>query len=202
MLAEACRQNAIWNRETVGGRSYTVAVNTSASQVRTRQLPDLVRTNLERHGLKPGQLALEITESVLLVKTDKVKETLAELSEIGVWLALDDFGTGFSALSYLSEFPFDTIKIDRSFIEQLGAGQPEGSAITQAIISIGNALSLVTVAEAVGTETQLRMLSDLGCHFCQGYLISLPLPASGINDLLAFPERSYLPGGPAKAQSS
>jgi len=201
VLAEACRQNAIWNRNAVDGRSYTVAVNTSARQVRTRHLPELVQTTLERFGLEPAQLELEITESVLLVRTDRVRQTLAELNEIGVWLALDDFGTGFSALSYLSEFPFDTIKIDRSFVEQLGAGQPEGSAITEAIINIGAALSLTTVAEAVGTEAQLHMLRDLGCHYCQGFLVSPPLPAPGILELLKDPARSYLPGESAANQS-
>ena len=201
VLAEACRQNAIWNRNAVDGRSYTVAVNTSARQVRTRHLPELVQTTLERFGLEPAQLELEITESVLLVRTDRVRQTLAELNEIGVWLALDDFGTGFSALSYLSEFPFDMIKIDRSFVEQLGAGQPEGSAITEAIINIGAALSLTTVAEAVGTEAQLHMLRDLGCHYCQGFLVSPPLPAPGILELLKDPARSYLPGESAANQS-
>ena len=93
------------------------------------------------------------------------------------------------------------IKIDRSFVEQLGAGQPEGSAITEAIINIGAALSLTTVAEAVGTEAQLHMLRDLGCHYCQGYLISPPLPAPGVLELLKDPARNYLPGESTSNQS-
>ena len=201
VLEEACRQNGIWNREARPGYSYTIAVNTSARQIRSRGLPGLVHRNLEKHGLQPGQLALEITESVLIVGTSTVRRNLAELHDLGVVLSLDDFGTGFSALSYLSEFPFDSIKIDRSFVEQLGLGQPEGSAITQAILNVGEALSLMTVAEAVNTPAQLQMLRDLGCQFCQGFLVSPPMPADKITEMLADPGHSYLPGSIARIQS-
>ena len=111
-------------------------------------------------------------------------QQIKEIHELGVRLALDDFGTGYSSLSYLSEFPLDAIKIDRAFVEGLGRGDPSTSAIADAIAQIGRALSLLVVAEAVSTETQLQMVRDLGCSMAQGFLISPPLSVEQATDFV------------------
>jgi EAL domain-containing protein (putative c-di-GMP-specific phosphodiesterase class I) len=131
-------------------------------------------------------LKVEITESVLVEESGAADEMLEELSALGLQLILDDFGTGYSSLSYLNRFPFDAIKIDRSFIEGLGIEQ-ERSAIVEAIIGMARALGLNTIAEGVENEVQLAELRRLGCGFAQGFLFSGPLP---VRDMTALLERA------------
>ena len=168
-------------------------MNASSRQIRTTALPGLVAGLLKEHDVSPDRLALEITESVLVAGTSTVKTVLGELHDMGVALALDDFGTGFSSLSYLNEFPLDSLKIDRSFVDHLGNGDPKGSAIADAIIQIGKALSLTVVAEAVSSDTQLQMVRDLGCHLAQGFLLSRPVSADVATEMLQNPELSLIP---------
>jgi EAL domain-containing protein (putative c-di-GMP-specific phosphodiesterase class I) len=190
VLADAIRQMSEWQKLIERERELAVSVNASARQIRSKGLPGKVRGLLDEFEVDPRRLALEITESVLVAGTSTVKNVLNELHDFGVRLALDDFGTGFSSLIYLNEFPFDTIKIERSFIENLGAGERRGSAIAEAIISIGNSLSMTVVAEAVSTETQLQMVRDLNCDLAQGFLMSRPVTADLATRMLQDPGRS------------
>ncbi len=129
-------------------------------------------------------LALEITETVLMEAGQQVRQELEALRRIGVAIGLDDFGTGYSSLAYLKRFPLDFVKVDRGFVNGLGQG-PEDDAIVDAIISLGRALGLSTVAEGVETADQMALLRRLGCDRMQGYLFARPAPAPALDPLLA-----------------
>ena len=135
-------------------------------------------------NLAPHRLELEITESVLLQSNETTLRRLHQLRELGVRISMDDFGTGYSSLSYLRSFPFDKIKIDRSFINDLSNGS-DAVAIVQAIITLANSLKMTTTAEGVETEQQAQALRAMGCVEMQGYLFSRPKPAQEIKDQLA-----------------
>jgi EAL domain-containing protein (putative c-di-GMP-specific phosphodiesterase class I) len=135
-------------------------------------------------GLSGERLELEITETVLLQDTDTTLSMLNDLRALGVRISMDDFGTGYSSLGYLRKFPFDKIKIDRSFIQDL-ADKPDSIAIVRAVASIGSALGMATTAEGVETEEELAQLRHEGCTEVQGYLFSRPQPASEVARLLA-----------------
>ncbi|HEX3174033.1 MAG TPA: EAL domain-containing protein [Solirubrobacterales bacterium] len=179
----ACRQALGWHALQPDRRPLDISVNLSARQVAHRDLPVLVEDVLKRTGLEPVNLRLEITESVLVEESANATATLAALSELGVRLVLDDFGTGYSSLAYLNRFPFDALKIDRSFIEGLGIEQ-ERTAIVEAVIGMARALSLDAIAEGVENEAQLAELRRLGCDFAQGHLFSRPLAPEKITHLL------------------
>ncbi|HEX6936516.1 MAG TPA: EAL domain-containing protein [Actinomycetes bacterium] len=181
-LKESCRQAARWQRYAGPGGRFKVAVNVSARQLEAG-LPRLVRDALSHSGL-PGQaLTLEMTESVLMDRTDEVVELLRRIKTMGVRVAVDDFGTGYSSLSYLSRFPVDILKIDRSFVQRLGeeGGQDE---LVRTIVRLGESLRLETVAEGVETANQRAALEEMGCVFGQGYLFARPMPADEIDELL------------------
>jgi len=179
----ACRQVLEWHEQRPDARPFDVSVNLSARQVARRDLPAIVAEILARTGLDPVHLQLEITESVLVEESATAKATLEALSEIGVRLVLDDFGTGYSSLAYLNRFPFDALKIDRSFVEALGIEQ-ERTAIIEAIIGMARALSLDVIAEGVENEAQLSELRRLGCDYAQGHLFSRALPPEQVTRLL------------------
>ena len=179
----ACRQALGWHDLRPDQRPLDVAVNLSARQVAHRDLADSVREILARTGLDPVNLRLEVTESVLVEESASATATLEALSEIGVRLVLDDFGTGYSSLAYLNRFPFDALKIDRSFVEGLGVEQ-ERTAIVEAVIGMAQALSLDAIAEGVENEAQLSELRRLGCDFAQGHLFSRPLAPAKVTSLL------------------
>jgi EAL domain-containing protein (putative c-di-GMP-specific phosphodiesterase class I) len=179
----ACRQALAWQERRPDERPLDVSVNLSARQVAHRDLAASVADVLERTGLDPIHLRLEVTESVLVEESANASSTLTALSDLGVRLVLDDFGTGYSSLSYLNRFPFDALKIDRSFIEGLGIEQ-ERSAIVEAVIGMARALSLDVIAEGVENQTQVAELLRLGCDFAQGHLFSRPLPAAKIDSLM------------------
>jgi len=179
----ACRQALGWHDLRPDQRPLDVAVNLSARQVAHRDLADSVREILTRTGLDPVNLRLEVTESVLVEESASATATLEALSEIGVRLVLDDFGTGYSSLAYLNRFPFDALKIDRSFVEGLGIEQ-ERTAIVEAVIGMARALSLDAIAEGVENEAQLSELRRLGCDFAQGHLFSRPLTPQKVTTLL------------------
>jgi diguanylate cyclase (GGDEF)-like protein/PAS domain S-box-containing protein len=180
----ACRQTLAWHEQRPDARPFDISVNLSARQVAHRDLPAAVSEILERTGLDPMHLRLEITESVLVEESATATATLEALSEIGVGLVLDDFGTGYSSLAYLNRFPFDALKIDRSFVEALGIEQ-ERTAIIEAIIGMARALSLDVIAEGVENEVQLSELRRLDCDFGQGHLFSRALPPPKVERLLA-----------------
>jgi len=179
----ACRQALGWHDLRPDDRPLDVAVNLSARQVAHRDLADSVGEILARTGLDPVNLRLEVTEGVLVEESAGATATLEALSELGVRLVLDDFGTGYSSLAYLNRFPFDALKIDRSFVEGLGVEQ-ERTAIVEAVIGMARALSLDAIAEGVENEAQLSELRRLGCDFAQGHLFSRPLAPQKVTSLL------------------
>jgi len=153
-----------------------IAVNVSAVQVRSPQFVQLVVSALAASRLAPHRLELEITETVLMESSEAVLKTLHQLRGLGVRVALDDFGTGYSSLSYLSRFPFNKLKIDRSFVSGLGTN-PDCAAIVRAIVSLGASLGMTITAEGVETAAQLDFIRAVGCSEAQGYLLSTPKPA-------------------------
>jgi diguanylate cyclase (GGDEF)-like protein/PAS domain S-box-containing protein len=188
VLQQAARDCVRWQR-LYPGQSLTVSANLSAHQLRNAGLVDQIRTALEVHGLEPGCLCLELTETVLLEDVDRHIRTLLELRALGVRLAIDDFGTGFSSLTYLKRFPVDIVKIDRSFVAGLGI-DPCDTAIVRSVIDLAHALRLVVVAEGVERQDQLDALRALGCDLAQGYLFSRPQPPEELTDWLAQRARS------------
>ena len=182
-LESACRQVLEWHELRPDQRPFDVSVNLSARQVTHRDLAGTIREILDRTGLEPVHLRLEVTESVLVEESATANGTLEVLSDIGVGLVLDDFGTGYSSLAYLNRFPFDGLKIDRSFVDALGVEQ-ERTAIVEAIIGMARALSLDVIAEGVENEPQLLELRRLGCDYAQGHFFSRALPPEKITALL------------------
>ena len=167
--------------EAARGRDdVKVAVNLSPIQFRSRNPGDDRRGALASSGLPAQRLELEITESVLLQDTEATLATLHQLRELGVRIALDDFGTGYSSLSYLRSFPFDKIKIDRSFVHEL-AMNADCAAIVSAVAGLGRSLRIGTVAEGIETEDQLLLVRAAGCTHAQGYLFGRPCPAQALN---------------------
>ncbi|MBX9711399.1 MAG: EAL domain-containing protein [Xanthobacteraceae bacterium] len=177
VLREACMQAAKWPAD------IKVAVNLSPVQFRSRNLVLLVIAALAQSGLSASRLELEITESLFLADTDVNIATLHQLRELGVRISMDDFGTGYSSLSYLRSFPFDKIKIDRSFVRDL-ADRPDSVAIVRAISGLGRSLNISTTAEGVETMDQLDWLRLEGCTEVQGFLFSAARPASEVAALL------------------
>ncbi len=186
VLQEACRQLRRWQVKRYGGLQGAVEVNLSARQVDDPRIVATVEQILTETGLAPSFLTLEITESALMNDAASALSVLRALKELGVTLAIDDFGTGYSSLSYLQRFPLDILKIDKTFVDELGMA-PEGSEIISAVINLAHALGLQVIAEGVETERQLQELERLDCDFAQGYLFSRPVPAHELVD--AFPDR-------------
>jgi diguanylate cyclase (GGDEF)-like protein len=178
VLKQACRDAAHWPAK------LTVAVNLSAAQFRNPMLPLSVVAALGQSGLAPVRLELEITESVLLQDDQAVLDALHQFRGLGVRICMDDFGTGYSSLSYLRSFPFDKIKIDRSFVHELGR-KPDCAAIIRAVMQLGSSLGMITTAEGVETEEQFDILRAEGCMQLQGFLFSKPVPRAEIPLLLA-----------------
>jgi predicted signal transduction protein with EAL and GGDEF domain len=177
VLHKACVDAAGWP-DDIG-----VAVNLSPVQFRNSDLVRSVAHALEISGLRPTRLELEITESVLLDKTDANLAALHRLRDLGVRISLDDFGTGYSSLSYLRNFQFDKIKIDQSFVS-LMSREAQSQAIVSAIAGLGESFGIATTAEGVETADQLEKLRAEGCTEAQGYLISRPVPAENVAELL------------------
>ena len=177
VLRQACIAAAGWPR------GIAVAVNLSSAQIKPDTLALQVTAALGASGLAPDRLELEVTESVLMQNTVETLATLHHLRELGVRIAIDDFGTGYSSLSYLRTFPFDKIKIDKSFVDQI-ADKEDCVTIVQAVTTMAQRLSMTTVAEGVETDDQRQKLSELGCTEMQGYLFSRPKPAGELISLL------------------
>jgi predicted signal transduction protein with EAL and GGDEF domain len=176
VLRRACQQTANWPEDV------KVAVNLSPAQLKSRDVVQLVTSALEESGMAGNRLQLEITESVLMQNTFATLATLHELRKLGVQIAMDDFGTGYSSLSYLRSFPFDKIKIDRSFIEDLSNGA-EPLAIVHAVAGLAKCLNMISTAEGVETQQQLEKLQSVGCTEMQGYLFSRARPAAEIEQM-------------------
>jgi diguanylate cyclase (GGDEF)-like protein len=182
VLTEACRQMVTWDREFPACRDLTISVNLSARQCMQPGLLTDVGRVLRETGLPPSRLKLEITESIVLGNTDTVARILHDLRGLGVKLGLDDFGMGYSALTYLQRFPFDTIKIDRTFVSAMQEGA--NSEIIRAIVSLAEDLKMNVTAEGVETGEQRDRLQELACGFGQGFYFHEPLTSDGARDLL------------------
>jgi diguanylate cyclase (GGDEF)-like protein/PAS domain S-box-containing protein len=185
VLGEVCRQLAAWQRGRMP-RAFRVAANVSARQVRDPGIVDLLAGLIRETGADPAGLLLEVTESALLDEGEATAETIRRLKELGVRVALDDFGTGYSSLNHLRRYPIDMLKIDRSFVHQLGAGRDE-SALVRSVVRLGQTMRLEVVAEGVETEEQLRRLVALGARLGQGYLFSPGVPADTLTSMSAGP---------------
>ena len=196
-IREACRQVRYWQQEIPADEPIGLNVNLSARQLRHPNIVRDVADALDDTGLLPSRLALEITESVLMVDTAATLSRLLELKSLGVRLAIDDFGTGYSSFAYLRRFPIDILKIDKSFVDGV-ATEPTSGALVDAMIRIGKTLHLETVAEGVERVEQADRLRSLQCDVGQGYLFSRPVPSEAITALL----RERAAAGPSRANAA
>ena len=173
VLRQSCAEVKAWQARLPEGRQVRLAINVSVGQLRDSDFIADVTQALLESKLNPGCLVIEVTEGVLMHNTESMLAKLTQLSKLGVRIAIDDFGTGYSSLAYLHRFPIDIVKIDRSFIEQLGGNQ-DGAELARAIITLGDTLGLEVIAEGVELEQQLHELIELGCVAGQGYLYAKP----------------------------
>ncbi len=173
VLREACREAVSWDS------SHKIAVNLSPVQLGNADVADLVHRVLQETGLDPRRLELEITESTIIGDKERALETLRRIKAFGVTIAIDDFGTGYSSLETLRAFPFDKIKLDRSFMSEVESS-PEAKAIIRAILALGHTLRVPVLAEGVETRNQLDILLDEGCDEAQGYFLGRPMPMERI----------------------
>lgn len=179
VLRTACAEAATWPS------TIRVAVNVSAEQLTDVNFVTSVVQALSQSGLQPQRLELEVTESVFMREGTVALQILDQLMALGVRLALDDFGTGYSSLGYLSKTKFNTIKVDRSFVQGAARNAPESLAIIRAVVALADSLGMVTTAEGVETEEEYRMICQLGCRKIQGYLFGRPMPAADARRLLS-----------------
>ncbi|WP_404369458.1 EAL domain-containing protein [Marinobacter sp.] len=187
VLREACNAAARWEEST--GVRLNIAVNVSPRQFRDPGFVDAVLTAIEASGIRPEQLELEITERLILDNTIETATILRRLDEHGTRLSVDDFGTGFSALSYLKSYPFDILKIDKSFIHDVMI-EKDDAALVKAIVNMAHSLGLAVIAEGVEEESQTHFLMENGCDFAQGYFYSRPAPESEFEAWLRSNSRS------------
>jgi diguanylate cyclase len=183
VLDQACMHVAQLRAEHPGGQDLTVAVNVSVRQLRDDALIGQVTGALVRHSLPASALRIEVTESMFMENLDSMSERLGALREHGVQISIDDFGTGYSSLAYLKKLPIDELKIDRSFVMELGDDEANTSLV-EAIIAIASSLGIETVAEGVETPEQAAILRELGCANVQGYLYSRPVPCDELVPVL------------------
>lgn len=181
ILDQACAMAREWSKAM--NRYFSIAVNISSRQVRDVDLVGQVRASLNHHQLPPGCLEVEITESAVMDNVEKAKDMFRTLHDMGVKISLDDFGTGFSSLSYLRKFPISTLKVDKSFIDDIPTDADSKTMVTT-IISMARHLNLTTVAEGVETREQMGFLKENSCNQIQGYLFAPPLPADRFLDFL------------------
>ncbi len=184
VLQEACQQARKWQLNYKLADTFRVSVNISARHFANDGLVEDVANALKTAGLDPGRLVLEITESVLVQDADSVIARMLELKLLGVAFAIDDFGTGYSSLSYLKRFPIDILKVDKSFVDDVG-DSPEGAVLAEAIVQLGNTLHLQTVGEGIEQAQQVTGLRTLGCQFGQGFYFARPLRVEQIDELLS-----------------
>ena len=181
VIAEACRQAGCWR--AAGLAAGRMAVNVSARQFYADDLPEWINDSLIAADLPPDALEIEITETALMDRPELAVAQLHRLRAQGIRVALDDFGTGFSSLSYLSRFPVDKLKIDRSFVTA-AVDQPRAAVIVRAIVALGAQMGLDVVAEGVETEAQRNLLQSVACPQVQGWLYSRAVPATEVTAVL------------------
>lgn len=174
VIATACQRLSLLQAKGLLNRSTVMTVNLSARQFQDAGLVEYIHSQLERHGLRPDQFELELTESVLMENLDQVLETLNALRELGILISIDDFGTGYSSLGYLKKLPIHIVKVDRSFVRDIPNSRDD-MEITAAVIAMAHSLSYEVVAEGVETIEQLQFLEQCHCDYGQGYLFGKPL---------------------------
>ena len=184
LLEEACRQLRVWQLKYPKHSAMKISVNLSAKQLREPSLIEQIDYTLDKTELLGKFLKLEITESILMENLDTITQTLLALRERQIQLSIDDFGTGYSSLSYLHRFPVDTLKIDRSFVNEIKSGQ-ENSAIVKTIVALAHMLNMDVIAEGIETTTQLDQLKLLKCEHGQGYFFAKPLSKEKAEELIA-----------------
>ncbi|MFQ3171340.1 MAG: diguanylate cyclase (GGDEF)-like protein/PAS domain S-box-containing protein [Oleispira sp.] len=187
VLRQACSDMAKWQKNNIGVNR--IAINVSARQFKQHGFIDLVKEVIEESSIKPNQLELELTESILIDNLDHTLDILTRLRAMGVRMAIDDFGTGYSSLNYLKQFPVDTLKIDQSFIQNLPDNKDDAQ-ITRTIISMAHNLGLGVIAEGVETKEQLEFLQQVQCEEIQGYYFSKPIPAKALVSMI---EKARIP---------
>ena len=185
VLGEACRQTRAWHGQYPESPSLVVSVNVSGRQLQDGDIVQDIADILTQTGLPASCLKLELTESVMMVDAESTIAKLYAIKDLGVRLAVDDFGTGYSSMAYLSNFPLDTLKIDRSFVSRLNETEDEDGAIVRAIVTLAKTLNLRVTGEGIETDGQKNQLRDLGCDFGQGYLFAHPLTSEAVEGLLA-----------------
>jgi EAL domain-containing protein (putative c-di-GMP-specific phosphodiesterase class I) len=179
VLDRACAQLAEWKRDFPIHRPQRISVNCSVREIVQSDYVDNVAATLRRHGIQPKELVLEVTESTVLASGRTSGAPLERLRDIGVGLAIDDFGTGFSSLRYLQQFPFDVLKIDRSFVGGEDGGLASEAIVTM-LLSLARTVGVSVTAEGVETEAQAKRLRELGCPEVQGYFFGMPTRASDV----------------------
>ena len=182
VLAQSLAQVVAWQQQGLG--CIAVSVNVSSAQFWTQDFPQLVADTLRQTGVAPACLELELTERLALRSPDQGVAIMHRLKAVGVALSMDDFGTGYSSLSYLSRLPVDVLKVDQSFVRDLGR-DPADESIVRAIVQLARTLGLHTIAEGVETEGQLGFLTECGCHAGQGYLFARPMAPEALAPWLA-----------------
>jgi diguanylate cyclase (GGDEF)-like protein len=192
VLDEACRQLAAWTRDGDQWEDFMISVNVSGRQLRDRGLVDRVSAALERHQITPSQLCLEITETALIGELGDANQVLASLSDLGVRLALDDFGTGYSTHAHLQQLRTDILKIDRTFIAQIGGGSRDREIIA-AVTAMAHALGMTVIGEGIETDGQLDNLVALDCDEGQGYVLARPMPPADVAALRATGRATHPP---------
>jgi EAL domain-containing protein (putative c-di-GMP-specific phosphodiesterase class I) len=181
VIEEACRQNSRWQED--GMKIVPVSVNLSAYQLRNTEIVDVVRKALTSCALPSRFISLELTESTVMDRPERVTGILKEIQGLGVTIAIDDFGTGYSSLSHLQQFPIDVIKIDRSFVKDI-SGDPKDAVIANAIIKLAHGLGYKVLAEGVETEVQSDYLQGQGCDLVQGFFYGRPVLAKEFEQVL------------------
>jgi diguanylate cyclase (GGDEF)-like protein len=178
VLRTACCEAASWPS------NISIAVNVSPRQLRDPGFIVTLMSSLTQAGLEPHRLELEVTETVFLELTSATQKILQQIQSLGVRLAMDDFGTGYSSLGYLRRADFDTLKIDRSFVQSMSSQDPESTAIIRAVVALAGSLGMKTVAEGVASEEQLQLVRALGCDRIQGYIFSRPVSGASVKTML------------------
>jgi EAL domain-containing protein (putative c-di-GMP-specific phosphodiesterase class I) len=178
VLGQACSDAAKWPND------LRIAVNVSPIQFKGELLDQSIAQTLQKSGLAPNRLEIEITEGVLLTNTDRTLCTLKQIRDLGVSISIDDFGTGYASLGYLTQFTFDTLKIDGSFV-RAASTEKNAQAVMRTIATLGKSLGVTTVAEGIEQKEQLELARDFGCDEIQGYIISRPQPIENFAGMIA-----------------
>jgi diguanylate cyclase (GGDEF)-like protein len=190
ILEESCRQIRDWQLRLPGCEHLSVSVNLSAKQLMHPALRGQLEDALKTTGLDPRYLKLEVTESTVIERSETALAVLSEIKALGLSLSMDDFGTGYSSLSYLHQFPFERLKIDRSFVDKMDH-DPKSEAIVRTILLLGKNLHMEVVAEGIESQRQLDLLRSLGCGLGQGFLFSVPLNATDAEAFIIEKARRY-----------